>query len=256
MSTSKAVAAQPTSTLVLTDAASIELFTTWWEHAPADIRVSPAHYFFPEFGPKDFIWDKQMSNECANHIVKECALSLGLVRNDAHLLSFTTRCVRQGTAADTLQGVQEYMADRNKALGRASSSQMELKTYVPPHVVMKPGALLPASAAAACDQALKAALETHAEEHKWQLLCQVCGYPQCSCKKCAALCNGGHTAHALKKLSHECWLNAWDHKAGRKSKHGPPETEGEFAMRLKAWTDLGLTTDTPTYKGGFYTFEQ
>ena len=257
MSTSKAVAAQPVSTLVLTDAASIELFTTWWEHAPAEIRTSPDHYFFPEFGPHDFIWEKKMSNECANNIVKDCALSLGLVRSDEHLLSFTTKCVRQGTAADTLQGVQEYIADRNKTLGRAASSKMELKTYVPPEVVMKPGALLPCNAAACCDQALQAALQAHAEEHKWQLLCKVCGYPHCQCPKCQILSEAVAASVAkTKQTHHTCWLEIFNNKTGRRSKKFMNETEDQFTSRLAAWQAVGLDTDIPVFMEGGYQFMQ
>lgn len=253
--TARALAAQSTSRLTLTDAVSKELFFTWWEYAPADVKSSPDCFFFPEFGKDGFLWERAMSNETSNLIVRGCALAMGLVRNDAHLMAFTSTSVRQGTAADTYKAVGEYISARNKDLGRASSSDMELGTYVPPQVVMAPGPLLSQDVVAMSDQALCASLASAAEEHKWQLLCCTCGFPHCDCAKCKACADPEKTLSAIKKMDHGCWLGAFAHKKGKRSRKFTWETGEQFQIRLQAWTDIGLQ-DVPTFKDGYYTFEQ
>ena len=127
------------------------------------------------------------------------------------LKSFSTKSLRQGCAAAHTAVLKETLAALNPEHGRAKHSVVDLATYTPPNVVVKPGPLY--GDVEQCKIALDSALRSYHQNMKSTLLCSFCGFPQCTCEKCKRL-NG--QASGSRQVKHTCWLEASNGRAGRR----------------------------------------
>ena len=114
--------------------------------------------------------------------VLACARSLGLVLNDEHAATFTSKAIRAGVAADTARTVMSTMASINPKHGRSKGSKMDLAVYCPPSVLCEPGLLL--HDVDGITDFYNTSVQAHLATKKTQWLCEVCGYPKCECSKC------------------------------------------------------------------------
>ena len=228
MSVSSAVAANPKSTILLSDILTQKLFDIWWEYTPQEHHGSPDHFFFPAKGPDGFLWDTALTYKDCSPFIQHAALSLGLVSTDDHLATFQLKSIRQGAAAESVAIIKDALAGSNRKRGRAPTSKMDVEVYAPSNALLAPGPLF---APELEDQLYKSTLEEHFSHCKGELLCTVCGYPQCGCDKCH------HKAKNAKKMPkgilHSCWMGEHDRgQVGRRSSKVCAETEEEFALRL------------------------
>ena len=136
-SASAVVVAQPKSRIFLDDVVSKSLFDEW--HAFATHQGVPGTaYFFPSLGRDGFLWHTKLSYALADKFVQEAASAMSLCRDPAHLRCFTTKALRRGTAAESVQLVRACLRDRNHTVGRSRSSSMETKVYCPQEVLGLP----------------------------------------------------------------------------------------------------------------------
>jgi hypothetical protein len=212
MGLAAAVKAKAKSRIYLTDQITQSLFSVWWAWVPAEVQTSSTSYFFPKQGKDGFHYESPMRYRTANAFVQHWAMLLGLVIDDRHHRSFTTKSIRKGVAAESVRLMKEFMVTRNLHLGRASSSNMEVSTYCPRRVLMAPGPLHDRHHS---DAILAQALTRAGEERKTHILCAACGYANCSCEACAGA--------GRKRKLHACWLSKMNGKLGKRAKTGPPE---------------------------------
>ena len=118
---------------------------------------------------------------------------------------------------------------------------MDLNPYCPKEIILKPGPLF-SDTQAIKDRAMGFLGEVM-QASSAKLLCRVCGFPQCTCRRCterskvldqkwslATRCTGTHT----------CWLGG--SLKSRIPKAGPKESEEQLALRQQAWAKLGVAT--------------
>ena len=134
---SAVVAAQPKSRIFLDDVVSKSLFDEWHAYATQQ-GVPETAYFFPSLGKNGFLWHTKLTYAMADKFVQEAASALSLCRDTAHLKCFTTKALRRGTAAESMELVRACLRDRNHLVGRSSSSHMETKVYCPQEVLGLP----------------------------------------------------------------------------------------------------------------------
>jgi hypothetical protein len=226
----------------LGDAISKYFFGAWWDATPDDIKTDPTAFFFPAAGADGFEWHTQQPRSEMDDMVRDCGYALGLVHNDEHARTFTSKSLRTGIAAEVARDFRVTVTAVNKLHGRSEASRQDCTTYCPPEVLTEPGLLY--SDVAAIQAQFDTALSAAFVPIRYDILCTACGYPYCACHKCYKPKTGRGNVHT-------CWLGV--RGVGRKSKNWIAEDEEQFEDRWKAWADLGVD-DPPLFVGGCFQF--
>lgn len=229
----------------LGDEVSKYLHNAWLAIAPQDVQDDGQKYFFPHHGPHGFDFTKPVSNQTFNNAILECAQHLGLVLNPEHAATFNANSLRRGIAVEVKHALEETLGKLNVQHGRGPASNVDQQVYCPRHVLVEPGLLHTDLVAVKATWDHKFAGQQAAK--KDSLLCQICGYPNCKCTKCALLAAGT----ASSKTHDKCWLST--RGPGKKSKKWIGEAPDQLQARVDAWLAHGIQ-DVPVFKEGKFTW--
>ena len=221
----------------LGDCISEYLWAAWMDIIPEEAKGKEDKFFFPFQGAHGFDFNRPMSNDNIKQAILQCAGwhgQPGHVRHDAN-------SIRRGLAQEVVDLVKKALGELNIQHGRGKASTTDLVVYCPKGHLVQPGFLHTdiASIKAAWD----ACMDSHNTALRSNLLCTICGYPNCQCKKCGLLAAGKPSTHGHDK----CWLSS--RGPGRKSKAWIAETPDQFQARTDAWMALGIE-DVPVFKDG------
>ena len=227
--------------LLITDAITKYLWNRW---AGQPYEAEGIQTFvFPKQGKDSFLWNVQMPRAQHDRAVQTCALALKLPITAEAVYKYTSKSIRNGVAAEVSRTVRAALLGHNKVHGRSASSRMDINTYAPAEVLLEPGPVF--GNEAEINTKLQEAVASHFLPIKHQLLCAMCGFPDCSCDSCKAKAGGSKW-----KLGHTCWLKG---KKGPLPKQGPQESDIQLAWRSAAWQSFGVD-DTPVFEDGKYTW--